>query len=179
MTSPSIVWLRDDLRLADNPALTAAVERGEPVVVLFLLDDETEGIRPLGAASRWWLHHSLSALAASLGEIGGRLTLRRGPQARELPRLVDEVGAGAVFWNRRYGLAARDADADLKSSLRDRGLDVRSFQANLMFEPWTIQTGQGQGMQTLDQNLADLVRRGLITAAEARGKAKTPENFPG
>jgi len=144
MTSPSIVWLRDDLRLADNPALTAAVERGEPVVVLFLLDDETEGIRPLGAASRWWLHHSLSALAASLGEIGGRLTLRRGPQARELPRLVDEVGAGAVFWNRRYGLAARDADADLKSSLRDRGLDVRSFQANLMFEPWTIQTGQGQ-----------------------------------
>ncbi|MBF4600277.1 deoxyribodipyrimidine photo-lyase [Frigoribacterium sp. VKM Ac-1396] len=144
MTSPSIVWLRDDLRLADNPALTAAVERGEPVVVLYLLDDETDGIRPLGAASRWWLHHSLSALDASLREIGGRLTLRRGPQARELPRLVDEIGAGAVFWNRRYGLAARDADADLKSSLRERGLDVRSFQANLMFEPWTIQTGQGQ-----------------------------------
>ena len=42
-----------------------------------------------------------------------------------------------------------------------------------------IQTGQAQGMQTLDQCLADLLRRGLISAAEARSKARSPENFPG
>jgi twitching motility protein PilT len=40
-----------------------------------------------------------------------------------------------------------------------------------------IQTGQNLGMQTLDQNLSDLVRRNLISAAEARSKAKVPENF--
>ena len=140
--APSIVWLRDDLRVADNPALTAAVERGGPVVVVYLLDDESEGIRPLGAATRWWLHHSLESLAVSLGDLGASLTLRRGAAEVEIPRLVDEVGAGAVFWNRRYG-AAREVDARLKSSLRDAGLDARSFQANLLFEPWTITTGEG------------------------------------
>ncbi len=43
----------------------------------------------------------------------------------------------------------------------------------------SIQTGNSVGMQTLDQNLSDLVRRNLITPAEARGRAKSPENFPG
>jgi twitching motility protein PilT len=42
-----------------------------------------------------------------------------------------------------------------------------------------IQTGSNVGMQTLDQNLTDLVRRNIISAAEARAKAKNPENFPG
>ena len=42
-----------------------------------------------------------------------------------------------------------------------------------------IQTGSGLGMQTLDQNLTDLVRRNIISPAEARSKAKIPENFPG
>ena len=42
-----------------------------------------------------------------------------------------------------------------------------------------IQTSQAVGMQTLDQNLSELVRRNLITSAEARSKAKIPENFPG
>ncbi len=140
---PSIVWLRDDLRLSDNPALTAAVRRGGPVVVLYLLDEESSGIRPLGAASRWWLHHSLAALADSLDALGSSLVLRRGAAAAELPRLVDEVGAEAVFWNRRYGGATREVDAGLKRSLREAGLDVQSFAANLMHEPWTVTTGSG------------------------------------
>jgi deoxyribodipyrimidine photo-lyase len=140
--APSIVWLRDDLRVTDNPALMAAVERGGPVVVVYLLDEVSEGIRPLGAATRWWLHHSLTVLAATLDTLGASLTLRRGAAEIELPRLVDDVGAGAVFWNRRYG-AARDVDARLKSSLREAGLEAQSFQANLLFEPWTITTGEG------------------------------------
>ena len=43
----------------------------------------------------------------------------------------------------------------------------------------TIQTSQAVGMQTLDQNLSDLLRRNLITSAEARSKAKIADNFPG
>lgn len=99
----SIVWLRDDLRVADNPALHAAVERGGPLVVLYLLDEMSPGIRPLGAASRWWLHHSLTALGAELESLGARLLLRRGAAETEVPRLVRETDADAVFWNRRYG----------------------------------------------------------------------------
>jgi deoxyribodipyrimidine photo-lyase len=140
--SPSIVWLRDDLRVADNPALTAAVERGRPVVVLYLLDETSPGVRPLGGASRWWLHHSLERLRDDLAALGAALTLRRGSALERLPELIAESGADAVYWNRRYG-AARETDAALKTRLIADGVDARSFGASLLFEPWTITTGAG------------------------------------
>ena len=115
MVSPSIVWLRDDLRLADNPALRAAVDAGGPVVVLYVLDEESPGIRPLGGAARWWLHHSLASLADRLEEKGARLVLRRGPAGRAVREAVTDAGARAVYWNRRYGGAEREIDTELKS----------------------------------------------------------------
>lgn len=139
---PSIVWLRDDLRVADNPALRHAVDRGGPVAVVFLLDEASPGMRPLGGASRWWLHGSLVALAAELASRGGQLTLRSGPAEQVIPALVGELGAGAVVWNRRYG-ASREVDARLKTALRAEGVEVTSFSANLLVEPWTVQTASG------------------------------------
>ncbi|WP_425838393.1 cryptochrome/photolyase family protein [Microbacterium sp. PA5] len=139
----SLVWLRDDLRLADNPALRAAVDRDEPVAVLYVLDEESPGIRPLGGAARWWLHHSLTELAARLAERGGSLVLRRGPASQVVPAVADEIGADAVFWNRRYGGPEREIDTSLKARLREEGREVGSFAASLLFEPWTIRTGSG------------------------------------
>ncbi|MBG6238708.1 deoxyribodipyrimidine photo-lyase [Mycetocola sp. CAN_C7] len=141
--TPSVVWFRDDLRLDDNPALSAAARRDGPVVAVFILDEESAGVRPHGGAARWWLHSSLTSLAASLSELGVQLILRRGRAGDVLPRIVEEAGAGAVFWNRRYGQAERDVDAAIKSRLRGDGLEVSSFAASLLYEPWTIQTGQG------------------------------------
>jgi deoxyribodipyrimidine photo-lyase len=141
VSSPTLVWFRDDLRLADNPALRAAIDRGEPVVGVYVLDEESPGVRPLGGAARWWLHHSLASLGERLRERGGTLVLRRGAAASVLPELVSDAGAGAVFWNRRYGGPERGIDAGLKRSLREGGLEVRSFQASLLFEPWTVRTG--------------------------------------
>ena len=139
----SVVWLRDDLRLSDNPALRAGMDRGAGIVVLYVLDEESPGIRPLGSATKWWLHHSLVSLGDRIEKLGGTLVLRRGAAEKEVPKLVDEIGAGAVFWNRRYGGPQRDVDAALKTSLRDSGLDARSFQGSLMHEPWTVTTGGG------------------------------------
>ncbi|MDF2575628.1 MAG: deoxyribodipyrimidine photolyase, partial [Agromyces sp.] len=76
--APTIVWFRDDLRVADHPALAAAVDRGAPVVCVYVLDEVSPGIRPLGGAAKWWLHHSLTALAASIEGLGASLMLRRG-----------------------------------------------------------------------------------------------------
>ncbi|WP_065571584.1 cryptochrome/photolyase family protein [Microbacterium oleivorans] len=144
MPSPSIVWFRDDLRLADHPALRAALDRGEPVIGLYVLDEESDGIRPLGGAARWWLHHSLASLADRLADRGSRLILRRGPAHRVVREVVEDAGAGAVFWNRRYGGPEREIDAALKSDLRDGDVEVASFAASLLFEPWTITTGAGK-----------------------------------
>lgn len=139
--SSSIVWLRDDLRVADNPALTAAIDEGNPIVVVYILDEESPGIRPLGAATKWWLHHSLSALADKLHRLGGSLVLRRGPAHDVLRTLIRESDATALLWNRRYGKPERDVDAAIKEYAKASGVTAQSFHANLLFEPWTIRTG--------------------------------------
>src|ERR1700694_3055518 len=100
--APTLVWLQQDLRVADNPSLAAAVERGGPVIPVFIWAPEEEGRWRPGAASQWWLHCSLAALGAELEKRGSRLIIRRGPTGAALNDLLAESGASAVFWNRRY-----------------------------------------------------------------------------
>ncbi len=92
-SAPVLLWLRRDLRLADNPALCAALATGRPVVPVFVLDETSPDQWAPGGASRWWLHHSLAALAADLAGRGARLVLRRGTFAEVIPRLAAETGA--------------------------------------------------------------------------------------
>jgi len=140
---PVIVWFRQDLRLADNPALWTAVESGRPVIPLYILDEESPGLRALGGAARWWLHHALVALSGTLQELGASLLLRRGAAAEVLPAVTRETGASAVYWNRCYEPAAIARDRSLKADLRDAGLNVESFNASLLFEPWEVTTKAG------------------------------------
>lgn len=135
----TLVWLRLDLRLTDNPALAAAVARGGPVVPVYVWAPEEEHPWAPGAASRWWLHHSLNALAQDLGG----LVIRHGPSLEALRQLVKETGATAVFWNRRYEPALIARDTKVKQALLADGLRVESFNSALLFEPWEIKTGSG------------------------------------
>ena len=139
-----MLWFRQDLRLSDNPALAAALARGGAVIPVFIWAPEEEGAWPPGAASRWWLHQSLTALAAALEARGSRLIVRRGPSAQTLEALASESGAAAVFWNRRYEPAAIARDAAVKTALRARGLSAESFNGSLLHEPWTILNAAGQ-----------------------------------
>ena len=141
--SPAIVWFRDDLRLADQPALAAAIATGAPVLCVFILDEESPGARAHGGAARWWLHHSLAALGASLDAIGGRLDLLRGPGAATIEAVARATGAGHVFWTRRYGPADVAIDADAKARLKALGVEAVSHNGQLLHEPWTVKTGAG------------------------------------
>lgn len=135
----SIVWFRQDLRLRDNPALTRAAARG-PIVPVYILDEATPAAgRGIGGAGRWWLHHSLAALARSLGG----LVLLRGDPRRLLPDLAAGTGADAVFWNRCYEPQAVARDRAVKALLGERGLHVESCNGALLHEPWELQTGSG------------------------------------
>ncbi|WP_025157412.1 cryptochrome/photolyase family protein [Leifsonia aquatica] len=140
---PVVVWFRDDLRVADNPALRAAADSGRPVLCLYVWDEESEGLRAPGGAARWWLHHSLGALGEELDRLGATLTLRRGPAEREIAAVLRETGASAIFWNRRYGAAERRIDEAVKTAARADGREATSFAGSLLFEPWTIRTGAG------------------------------------
>jgi deoxyribodipyrimidine photo-lyase len=143
----SLLWFRNDLRLADNPALQAALKRGGPVVPVYIWAPDEEGDWPPGAASRWWLHQSLKSLAGDLRRLGSALVLRHGPTLETLRVLAQETGATAVFWNRRYEPAIIARDTRLKESLRTAGLEAESFNAALLHEPWTVQNQSGKPFQ--------------------------------
>jgi deoxyribodipyrimidine photo-lyase len=93
----------------------------------------------LGGAARWWLHHALSDLGDSLAKRGSQLILRQGDSLQELQKLIGETGARGVFWNRRYEPYAIAQDKAIKETLTVNGIDVQSFSARLLNEPWTIQ----------------------------------------
>jgi deoxyribodipyrimidine photo-lyase len=141
--SSTLLWLRDDLRLDDNPALTEAASLGDPLTVVYVLDEGSAGVRPLGGAAKWWLHRSLRELAAALEAAGSRLLLRRGRAADVIADLAGQTGATNLLWNRRYGGPERAIDSRVKSWAAEHGARAESFQASLMFEPWTVRTGAG------------------------------------
>ena len=145
--SPVIVWFREDLRLSDNPALSAALETGHPVVPLYILDEQTEGLRQPGAASLWWLHHSLASLSESVSNLGTDLILKRGATAAIIDEVIAETEAEHIFWNRRYGGGEIELDKRLKADLSDRGIQVDTFNGRLLNEPWTIRTSGGTPFQ--------------------------------
>ena len=136
----TILWFRQDLRLADNPALAAAAQAG-PVLPVYVLDDAAAGPWRAGGAQRWWLHHSLAALDASLRARGAALLVLRGDAVRLLAGLAEAVGAGVVHAGRLYEPWARARDAALAAALGGRKLVLHS--GSLLQEPHRIRTGQG------------------------------------
>ena len=143
LSDPVIMWFRRDLRLEDNPALTAAVSSGCPVVCVYIHDDKTPGLKQDGAASLWWLDKSLRSLSENIASRGGKLLLRRGNSEKILLQIAKEVRAAGVFWNRRYGAAEISLDQDIKKKLTDRSICVQSFNGSLLTEPWVFKTGKG------------------------------------
>jgi len=177
--APTLVWFRQDLRLSDNPALAAAVERDGPVIPVFIWAPEEEGAWRPGAASQWWLRRSLAALNTELEKRGSRLIIRRGPTGKTLNDLMAESGASAVFWNRRYEPAAVARDADLRSQLRERGIATDSFNANLLFEPGTILNASGKPFRVFTAFWrACLTKPVAAPSKDAPRKLFSPENWP-
>ena len=132
----TIVWFRQDLRLADNPALLDAAQRGGPVIPVFIYAPDEEGHAAPGGARRWWLHHALKSLAADLKAIGSRLILREGPTQDALDDLITQTKAGAVAWNRRYEPAVIERDKQIKQWLRhEKDVEATSHNSHRFSSP--------------------------------------------
>ena len=142
-TSPAIVLFRKDLRMDDNLALVAATQTGAPVICLYVRDEKDAGGQPLGGAQKWWLHHSLVSLAASLKNAGARLLVRTGDTLDIVKSLIGETHASSVFWNRRYDPVSIEHDTQLKAALAAIGVTARSFAGQLLHEPSRVMTGSG------------------------------------
>lgn len=175
--SPSIVWFRDDLRITDHPALLAAMEAG-PTLALYVLDEESPGIRPPGGAARWWLHHALEALREELDRIAVPLVLRRGAAAAVVPTVAAEAGASALFWNRRYGGGERRSDAAVKQIARSSGMRAESFQTSLLHEPWELMNRQGAPYKVFTPFWKELSSHDFRHPLPEPRKQQEPEGVP-
>lgn len=136
----ALIWFRQDLRLADNPALHYAVENGYSIIPIYILDDGNAADWAMGGASRWWTHRALESLNKDLD---GKLTFFKGRADEILPELVTEIGAKAVFWNRCYEPWRIKRDKEIKETLQDQDITVESFNGSLLWEPWEILKNDG------------------------------------
>ncbi|RME69068.1 MAG: deoxyribodipyrimidine photo-lyase [Alphaproteobacteria bacterium] len=143
---PHIVWLRRDLRLADQPAVAAAADRG-PVLFVYVLDETAADGERLGGAARWWLDGTLAALGRDIAARGGALVLRHGDAAAIVPALAQDIGAGQVHATRHGEPAARRQQAALEKNLAKDGRRLCLHRGGLMVEPGTLTTQSGESFK--------------------------------
>ncbi|ODA66230.1 Deoxyribodipyrimidine photo-lyase [Methyloligella halotolerans] len=142
---PVVMWFRRDLRLSDNPALSAAAKADGPLLPLFILDDDAPGHFRLGGASRWWLHGSLESLGKSLD---GHLILRRGKTAEILEEVLDETEASAIHTAAAYEPYERDLEDAVEKLCSDRSVGFERHEGRLLNAPDAVRTNDGDPYQS-------------------------------
>jgi deoxyribodipyrimidine photo-lyase len=140
---PILVWIRRDLRLADNPALSAAAATERPLVILFVDGPDEDRCNATGSASRWWLHQSLSGFRHALQESGGELTVRRGRTADVIRELQAETKFNSIYFNSRYEPVGRAVDQAVVEDAKAHGIAVRRFVGSVLADPGSVLTQGG------------------------------------
>lgn len=144
MNRPSIVWVRNDLRFRDNPALVEASKTGAPIILLYILSTDSF---PLGTASKVWLHYSLIEYIKNVEAMGLRCIIRKGDPTTVLKEVARESGAGALFWNRAHEPEQRSKDQAISKVFDDFGLEVITCPGNYLFEPGDVMTKERKPFQ--------------------------------
>ncbi len=172
---PLILWFRRDLRLSDHPMLAAAVASGRPLLPVFVLDAQAEG---LGAAAKWRLGLALARFAETLTALGQRLILRRGDALEVLQELVDDTGAAGVMWQRMYDPQAVARDTAVKAALKAKWVLAESFPGALLIEPWEVATGQGGYYKVYSPFWKAVSGRGFAAPVPAVKALRVPGVWP-
>ncbi|RDD41548.1 Deoxyribodipyrimidine photo-lyase [Trichoplax sp. H2] len=143
----TLVWLRRDLRLIDNPALFHAAKRGQ-LITVYIFDEDCSGKRKAGQACLWWLYHSLKSLHNQLSQWNIPLIMKSGNDAFTiLKELLDSYNADAIYWNRCYEPFEYNRDCSIEEKLKMENVTVETYQDRVLFEPWTIKTAKGGPVQ--------------------------------
>lgn len=169
-TQTAIVWFRQDLRLADNPALHDAVKSGAHVIPVYVYDDDAPGDLKMGGASRVWLYHSLKSLD---GDLAGNLVLLKGSAQKIIPALAKEVNAACVYWNRCYEPWSIKRDKAIKTELSDLDIEARSYNGSLLWEPWEVTKADGLPYRVF----TPFYTKGCLNAPEPRKPLPKPRGL--
>tara|TARA_R110002049_G_scaffold2743_4_gene21085 strand:+ start:17911 stop:19362 length:1452 start_codon:yes stop_codon:yes gene_type:complete len=141
--SPLVYWFRQDLRISDNATLTAAAKTGRPVICVYILDENKNNHWHFGAASLWWLHHSLNQLSSALKDLDIKLILRKGSVIEELKNIFHASGADALYFTRHYEPYSDELENQITQHFSDK-IDVKRFKGYLLYEPEEIRSGKNE-----------------------------------
>lgn len=131
----AVVWLRDDMRLDDNPVLAEA-SKFQAVVCIYIHDVSDPSPWPLRGAALWWKYESLRVFSQTLKSVGSQLFIQAGVPSDILCDIALLVDADVVMWNRRCEPWHREHDLQTEKALELNGLTVRTFKAAVLWEPW-------------------------------------------
>ncbi|GFE66660.1 cryptochrome/photolyase family protein [Litoreibacter roseus] len=173
--TPILYWFRRDLRLGDHEGLTEAGKTGRPVIPVFVHDEVVAGH---GAAPKWRLGLGVAHFAETLEGIGSRLILRKGTALEVLRALIKETGAGSVWWTRAYDPDGIARDKKVKSGLSEDGIDAQSHLGHLLFEPWTVETKQGDFYKVYTPMWKSVRDRDVPSDLPAVSALKAPDAWP-
>ena len=137
-----IVWLRDDFRLDDQPALAAAADG--IALIVYVHDPRPENGRPPGGAAKWRARAIADGDGAKPRRARGRLDIVEGEADRVILDLAAAASARRVLWTRRYEAASVALDAAVKAALKARASRRSSFNGRLMREPWELAKADGK-----------------------------------
>ncbi len=174
----NVVWFRNDLRLADNPALHAAASAGLPILAVFIQDEESDQLRPLGGAARWWLHGSLHHLAAALEACGGHLTLCAGKSADVFEALFACGQVNTVFINHRYSPAERAQDGNIASLASHYGVTWQGFDGNVLNPPEAIRSKTGGDFKVFSPYWRAVLVQGTVSTPLPAPQQVQPAPLP-
>ncbi len=136
-----IVWFRQDLRITDNAALSAAIALSDDILPLYVLDDDVA--RPIGGAQRWWLHHSLLALGNDLLRLGANLVLKHGKSEKIISELLEKYPVEAVYSHKVYEPNAIKTDCEIQDICQEKHIEFKQFSGSLLVEPNKINNKAG------------------------------------
>lgn len=168
----SLLWLRQDLRLHDNPALAAAISQGKPVICVYIHDDINAGANADGAATKVWLHHALAVLKEQLAEKNLSLHLAVGDSLAILPALCKTYEISNIYTNTHYEPWRQNLDSDLREKLSAQGVAWHSHSANVLVEPDALKTKTGGNFKVFTPFYKALLERGVEGDAPAPLPAK-------
>lgn len=169
-----IAWFRQDLRVHDNPALRHALTDADRVIPLYIHAPGESAPWSPGAASNWWLHQNLSALARELERLGSGLIIRKGGSLETLLKIIEQTGASAVYCNRMYEPAHLQGNRVIKEKLLQRGYNLVTHRGNLLREPETVLNQSGQPYRVFTPFYKYYLRDGIDAAPTSRPRSMPP-----
>ena len=172
--SPSIVWFQSDLRLADNPALSAAVRRGQPLICLYVWNPKTTDYGRPGAASRWWLHYSLQSLSANLQNVGNRLLIRMGHTHAVLLDLLKSIKNAHVFWNRSCEPTALESERHILNLIKTKKVQGTGFYGNNLVDSASNQNPDSKTLSGIHTILEAAPSPAAVVPSTSRSQDTSP-----